>query len=305
MKLSPQAVGDARAVLIAGPTAGGKSAAALSLAAAAERSGRSAWIVNADSMQVYDALPILTARPGPVEERLASHRLYGHVPAETRYSVGAWLADAAAVLAEAEAAGALPIVVGGTGLYFKALSEGLAAVPAIPAEVRTRWSERLKAGGPAPLHALLVERDPVAAASIRPSDPQRILRALEVLDATGRRLSDWQESEGLPPLVPASETLRMVMAPDRQTLHARIAERLDRMVADGAVDEVKALLARRLAPDLPAMKAIGVKELAAFLRGEVTLEAALAEAAAETRRYAKRQMTWFRGQMPDWAWSAG
>jgi tRNA dimethylallyltransferase len=305
MKLSPQAVGDARAVLIAGPTAGGKSAAALNLAEAAERAGRSAWIVNADSMQVYDALPILTARPGPAEAKLAPHRLYGHVPAETRYSVGAWLADAAAVLAEAEAAGALPIVVGGTGLYFKALSEGLAAVPAIPAEVRALWSERLKAGGPAPLHALLVERDPVAAAAIRPSDPQRILRALEVLDATGRRLSDWQESEGLPPLVPASGTLRMVMAPDRQTLHARIVERLDRMVADGAVEEVEALLARGLVPDLPAMKAIGVKELAAFLRGEVTLEAALAEAAAETRRYAKRQMTWFRGQMPDWAWSAG
>src|SRR5687767_4735820 len=149
MKLSPQAAGDARAVLIAGPTAGGKSAAALNLAAAAERSGRSAWIVNADSMQVYDALRILTARPGPAEERLAPHRLYGHVPAATRYSVGAWLADATAVFAEAEAAGALPIVVGGTGLYFKALSEGLAAVPAIPAEVRARWSERLKVGGPA------------------------------------------------------------------------------------------------------------------------------------------------------------
>jgi tRNA dimethylallyltransferase len=305
MKLSPQAIGNARAVLIAGPTAGGKSAAALDLAEAAERSGRSAWIVNADSMQVYDALRILTARPGRAEERLAPHRLYGHVPAETRYSVGAWLSDAAAVLAEAEAAGALPIVVGGTGLYFKALSEGLAAVPAIPAEVRARWSERLKAGGPAPLHALLVERDPIAAAAIRPSDPQRILRALEVLDATGIPLSDWHGSKGLPPLVPASRTLRIVMAPDRQTLHNRIAERLDRMIADGAVDEVKALLARGLSPDLPAMKAIGVKELAAFLGGEVTLEAALAQAAAETRRYAKRQMTWFRGQMPDWTWSAG
>ena len=291
-------------MLIAGPTAGGKSAAALALAEAAARSGRSAWIVNADSMQVYDALRILTARPGRAEERLALHRLYGHVPAETRYSVGAWLADAAVVLAEAEAAGALPIVVGGTGLYFKALSEGLAAVPAIPADVRARWSERLKAGGPAPLHALLMERDPVAAAAIRPSDPQRVLRALEVLDATGRPLSYWHASKSLPPLVSASETLRIVIAPDRQTLHLRIAERLDRMIAEGAVEEVKALLARGLAPDLPAMKALGVKELTAFLRGEVTLEAALEAAAAETRRYAKRQMTWFRGQMRDWSWSA-
>jgi tRNA dimethylallyltransferase len=304
MKLSPQAVGDARAVLIAGPTAGGKSAAALALAEAAARSGRSAWIVNADSIQVYDALRILTARPGRAAERLAPHRLYGHVPAETRYSVGAWLADAAVVLAEAEAAGALPIVVGGTGLYFKALSEGLAAVPAIPADVRARWSERLKAGGPAPLHALLMERDPVAAAAIRPSDPQRVVRALEVLDATGRTLSEWQASKSLPPLVSASETLRIVIAPDRQTLHLRIAERLDRMIAEGAVEEVKALLARGVATDLPAMKALGVKELTAFLRGEVTLEAALEAAAAETRRYAKRQMTWFRGQMADWSWSA-
>jgi tRNA dimethylallyltransferase len=303
MKLSPQAVGDARAVLIAGPTAGGKSAAALHLAEAAERSGRSAWIVNADSMQVYDALRILTARPGPAEERLAPHRLYGHVPAETRYSVGGWLADAAAVLAEADAAGALPIVVGGTGLYFKALSEGLAAVPPIPADIRARWSARLEESGPASLHALLAERDPVAAAAIRRTDRQRVLRALEVLDATGRPLSDWQASEGLPPLLSTSGTLRIVVAPDRQALHGRIAERLDRMVAKGAVEEVESLLARDLAPELPAMKAIGVKDFAAFLRGEVPLSAAVAEAAAETRRYAKRQMTWFRRQMPDWAWS--
>ena len=174
-------------MLIAGPTASGKSAAAVRLAEEAARHGRVAWIVNADAMQVYDALRVVTARPTVADEARAPHRLYGHVPARVRYSAGAWLADAEIVLKEAGKAGALAILTGGTGLYFKAATEGLAAVPAIPREIRERWAARLKDEGVARLHALLTDRDPASAASIRSSDPQRTLRALEVLEATGRR----------------------------------------------------------------------------------------------------------------------
>lgn len=293
------AVGKARAVLIAGPTASGKSAAALRLADGAARAGRVAWIVNADAMQVYDALRVVTARPTEAEERRASHRLYGHVPASRRYSVGAWLADAEAALKEAEDAGALAIVTGGTGLYFRALTEGLAEIPAIPRATRAEWAARLQTEGIASLHALLATRDPGSAAAIRPSDTQRTLRALEVLDTTGRPLSAWQMMESAPPRI-AADVPRFVLEPERAELHRRIEARFDRMVAGGALAEVEALLAQGLDPDLPAMKAIGVRAFAAHLRGETSLEAAIAAAKAETRRYAKRQSTWFRNQMPDW-----
>jgi tRNA dimethylallyltransferase len=299
MEISLDRVGEGRAVLIAGPTASGKSAAALRLAEAAARRRRSAWIVNADSMQVYEALQTLTARPGAAEEARAPHRLYGHVAAETRYSVGAWLVDIAAVLAAAEEAGVLAIVVGGTGLYFKALTEGLATVPPVDAGVRAHWLERLAADGAAALHAELATRDATAAAAIRPGDSQRILRALEVIDATGRSLADWQQAQPAP-LLPAARSMRIVIEPDRDTLYRRIEERFDGMIEAGAMEEVRAVLARKLQPQLPVMKAIGVGELAAVLRNEVPLEEALARAKAATRRYAKRQSTWFRHQMRDW-----
>ncbi len=299
MEISLDRVGEARAVLIAGPTASGKSAAGLRLAEAAAGQGRSAWIVNADSMQVYDALRILTARPGAAEEARAPHRLYGHVPAETRYSVGAWLTDVAAVLVAAGEAGALAIVVGGTGLYFKALTEGLAIMPPVDAGVRAHWLERLAADGAATLHAELATRDAVAAAAIRPGDSQRILRALEVIDATGRSLADWQHEQPAP-LLPACEAMRIVIEPDRETLYRRIEDRFDRMIEAGAMEEVRAVLVRKFEPQLPVMKAIGVGELAAVLRNEIPLEEGLARAKAATRRYAKRQSTWFRHQMRDW-----
>jgi tRNA dimethylallyltransferase len=300
MELSWERVGAASAVLIAGPTASGKSALALRLAEEMPRHGRRALIVNADAMQVYDALRVVTARPTPAEEARIPHRLYGHVPAESRYSVGAWLADMEKVLAEAASRGATPVVVGGTGLYFKALTEGIAAIPPVPAEVRKRLSERLSAEGVAALHAELLARDPASAASIRPGDAQRILRALEVLEATGAGLAAWQRQDQRPPLLGPEGAVRVVLEASRPILHARIEERFDRMVGEGAVEEVRALVARGLDPRLPVMKAIGVREFAAHLRGEVSLEAAVAAAKAETRRYAKRQATWLRNQMGDW-----
>jgi tRNA dimethylallyltransferase len=300
MELSLERAGDARAVLIAGPTASGKSAAALKLAEAVARHGRAAVIVNADSMQVYDALRILTARPGAAEDAIASHRLYGHVAAARHYSVGAWLRDVEAMLVEADRKGWLPIFVGGTGLYFRALTEGLAAIPAIPAELRAELSKRIEMQGSASLYAELLERDPQAAAAIRPHDRQRLLRALEVLEATGRSITDWRQARTAAPLLRKAETFHMVLEPERVTLHRRIEQRFDAMLKQGAVAEVKALLRLALPSDMPAMKAIGVRELSAFLGNEISLAEAAARATMETRRYAKRQTTWFRNQMRDW-----
>jgi tRNA dimethylallyltransferase len=292
-------------VLIAGPTASGKSAAALALAEEAGRRGREAWIVNADAMQVYDALRILTARPSPAEEAHIPHRLYGHVSAATRYSVGAWLADVEQVLAEADRTGALVIAVGGTGLYLMALTQGIAAIPPVPPEVHSHWATRMQAEGVEALHAELAARDPESAAAIRPVDTQRVLRALEVLEATGVGLGAWQTRGSAPPLVPPDAGARLVLDAARPVLHARIEERFDRMVDEGAIEEVRALLARRLDPELPAMKAIGVRELSAVLREEMSLADAIAKAKTETRRYAKRQTTWLRNRMADWPRLAG
>ncbi|MGH6924938.1 MAG: tRNA (adenosine(37)-N6)-dimethylallyltransferase MiaA [Propylenella sp.] len=305
MELSWEGVGAARAVLIAGPTASGKSALALRLAEDLARHSRQAFVVNADALQVYDALRVVTARPTPAEEARITHRLYGHVPAETRYSVGAWLADVEGVLREADEQQALAIVVGGTGLYFKALTEGIAAIPPIPADVRERFAERLEAAGVATLHAELLTRDPASAALLRPGDAQRILRALEVLEATGTGLSAWQLQDQRPPLLESQGTVRVVLETRRPILHTRIEERFDRMVGEGAVEEVRALVARGLDPQLPVMKAIGVREFAAHLRGAISLDAAVAAAKTETRRYAKRQSTWLRNQMSDWPRSEG
>lgn len=286
------------AVLIAGPTASGKSAAALALARSA-----GGVIINADSMQVYRELRILTARPGPEEEALAPHRLFGQVPAAQGYSVGQWLEDARAAIATAREQGRVPILVGGTGLYFKALLEGLSPVPDVPAALRAHWRAEAARLGAAALHRLLAERDPGMAARVRPSDPQRLVRALEVLDATGRSLLDWQRQPGRPLLAP-EETVRVVIAPPREDLHARIDARFDSMLAAGALGEAAAIRALRLDPALPAMRALGLRPLLAHLEGEFGLAAAAARAKTETRRYAKRQMTWLRGNMitSGWQW---
>jgi tRNA dimethylallyltransferase len=285
-----------RAVLIAGPTASGKSALALALA---ERCG--GMVVNADSMQVYADLRIITARPSASEEARVPHQLYGHVDAAENYSAGRWLKDARAVLDEAAAAGLLPILVGGTGLYFKLLTTGLADIPSIPGEVRAAARARIKTEGAPAVHAELARRDPATAVRLNPGDGSRLVRALEVLEATGRPLADWQR-QNLPPVLDPAVTARVFVSPDRELLRRRIEARFDAMLAAGALDEVRALAARGLDPALPAMKAHGVPWLARHLRGEISLEQAAAEAKADTRRYAKRQFTWFRNQMPDWAW---
>jgi len=283
-----------QAVLIAGPTASGKSALALALA---DRLGGT--IVNADSMQVYAGLRVITARPIVEEEERVPHVLYGHVdPAET-YSTGQWLREVAGVLDDIAAAGRVPIIVGGTGLYFKVLTEGIAAVPAIPAEIRNTVRERLARDGVATLYAELTERDPVTAARLMPLDRSRIARALEVVLATGRSISDWH-GEGTAPLLPPERVAKIFLTLERAQLVSRIEARFAAMMQAGALDEVRALAARGLDPLLPAMKAHGVPWLIRHLKGEIALDEAVAGSIMDTRRYAKRQHTWFRGQMKDW-----
>jgi len=282
------------AILIAGPTASGKSALALALA---ERIG--GVIVNADSMQVYRDLRIITARPTPEEEARVPHRLYGHVNAAVNYSTGQWLRDVASVLDETKVAGRVPILVGGTGLYFKALTAGLAAVPPIPADLRAEVRARLGREGAAVLHAELLQRDPVTARRITVNDRSRISRALEVVLATGRPLSDWHR-EGLPPLIDPATAAKVFVTCERAELVRRIEMRFAAMLLAGALEEVRALAARNLDPNLPAMKAHGVPWLIRHLRGELSLAEATAGAVMDTRRYAKRQLTWFRNQMKDW-----
>jgi tRNA dimethylallyltransferase len=285
---------DRREILIAGPTASGKSAAALELARRFDGT-----VINADSMQVYREIAVLTARPTLAEAAGIPHRLYGIVPAAEAYSVGRWLADAETAIAASKNEGSVPILVGGTGLYFKALTEGLAPVPDIPPEVRAYWREESEKGGRETLHAALVERDPLMASLISPSDPLRIVRALEVIDATGVSLAEWQGGDARP-VVTASAALKLVVAPVREPLYATIDARFDRMLAEGAIEEVRALLDLDLDPGLPAMRAHGVRELAAYLQGRTSLEEAVAKAKTESRRYAKRQMTWARRYMADW-----
>jgi len=283
------------ATLIAGPTASGKSALALQMAR--ERDG---VIVNADSMQVYSVLHLLTARPGPEELAMAPHRLYGHVPPSKPYSTGRWISDVRELI-EAEALARRAVIfVGGTGLYFRALTEGLSPMPEIPEAVRIRWRKRLAEEGGEALHRLLGEADPLAASRIRPSDSQLIVRALEVVEASGRPISYWQ-GQASHPLVDMASCRKIVLMPDRNTLASRIEKRFDQMLRHGAVEEVKQLLALDLPPSMPAMKAIGVREISAALAGEISLDEAGSRAIAATRQYAKRQMTWFRHQLgQDW-----
>jgi tRNA dimethylallyltransferase len=284
----------AAAILIAGSTASGKSALALELA---KKLGGT--IVNADSMQVYRDLRIISARPSAQEEALMPHRLYGHVDAAENYSVGRWCRDVGEVLAEIAAEGRVPILVGGTGLYFKALTTGLAAVPPIPAEIRKDVRSRLQSEGVAPLYTELLQRDPATAHRLMPLDRSRIARALEVVLATGRSLSDWHR-DGMPPLVDASRAAKLFITCERKQLVARIDQRFAGMLEAGALDEVRALAARQLDPLLPAMKAHGVPWLIRHLNGEISLDEAAAGSIMDTRRYAKRQVTWFRNQMPGW-----
>jgi tRNA dimethylallyltransferase len=287
-----------RAVLIAGPTASGKSALALALT---ERAGGA--IINTDSMQVYRDLRVLTARPTPDEERRVPHLLYGHVDAAESYSTGRWVADAESALGEAVAAARLPIFVGGTGLYFRALTQGLSAMPPVPADIRARVRGDAEGASTRELHAKLASLDPHTAAALRPSDRQRVIRALEIYAATGRPLAEWQEKPGVP-LVRPEETVAVFLSVERKELWRRIDARFDAMLAGGALDEVRRLAARKLDPALPAMKAHGVPWLMRHLAGEISLEEAVAGSKADTRRYSKRQETWFRHQMKGWSWVA-
>jgi tRNA dimethylallyltransferase len=284
------------AVLIAGPTASGKSALALELAQAT-----GGVIINADSMQVYRDLRVITARPTRDEEARVAHRLYGHVDAAVNFSAGSWVVDAGAVLAEARAQDRLPIFTGGSGLYFKALTRGLSAVPPIQPEIRESVRARLERGGVEALHAELARRDRASAERLKPRDRIRIARALEVVEATGRSLIDWHR-DGLPPLLPQGQFRALFLEPDRDELYARIDGRFDAMLNAGALEEVAALAARRLDPLLPAMKAHGVPALIRYLKGEITREAAAVIGQADTRHYAKRQFTWFRHQLPEFEW---
>jgi tRNA dimethylallyltransferase len=284
-------------ILIAGPTASGKSALALELA---ERHG--GVVINADSMQIYRDLRIITARPTVEEEARAPHQLYGHVDAAENYSTGRWCADAAAALATAAHERRMAILVGGTGLYFKALTQGLAAVPPIPADIRDSVRKRLAEEGIAVLHAELANHDPAEAARLMPNDRARVTRSLEVVLATGRSLLAWHE-QGLPANLDPAHAAKIFLDVGREELARRISARFDAMMAAGALEEVRTLAARRLSPSLPAMKAHGVPWLIRQLNGDVTLADAIEHAKLETRQYTKRQGTWFRNQLPDFAWA--
>ncbi|MGE0828626.1 MAG: tRNA (adenosine(37)-N6)-dimethylallyltransferase MiaA [Hyphomonadaceae bacterium] len=279
-----------RALLIMGPTASGKSALGLRLAEAADGE-----IVNADSMQVYADLRVLTARPSDADLAAAPHHLYGHVDAGVRHSVGAWLKEARNAIEAIRGRGKTPIVLGGTGLYFRALTEGLSTAPAAPtAELEARLATE---GAPA-LHAALAAADGAAAARIAPNDGPRLIRALSVLEATGRTLSSFPMS---PPL---ADWVGLALWPERGALYAAIEARFDAMIATGALDEVRALAPRGLDPGLPAMKAHGAPALMAHLRGDMRLEEAAALGKRDTRRYAKRQFTWMAHQLSGWTRAA-
>ena len=280
-------------LLIAGPTASGKSALALRAARALDGE-----IVNADALQLYADLTVLSARPTVEEQAGVPHHLFGVADGADGWSVGRWLRAASPLIADIRARGRTPVVVGGTGLYFKALTEGLADVPPTPAAVRQSVAGMYDTLGEDRFRALLASADPDTARRIEAGDRMRLQRAMEVLEATGRPLSVWQ-ADTAPALEP--DAWRAVaIVPDRANLYARCDARFDAMLAAGALDEVRALLTRGLDAQLPVMKAVGVRELAAHLAGEITLDQAADLARQETRRYAKRQLTWLRNQTPDW-----
>jgi tRNA dimethylallyltransferase len=282
------------AVLIAGPTASGKSRQALELAEAI-----GGMVINADSMQVYREAPILTAQPSAADRARVPHLLYGHVSVREVYSVGRWRDDAARALAQARAMGRVPIFVGGTGMYFMALTDGLSHIPATPDEVRDAARALLDDIGVEALHARLTERDPLTAGKLRPSDPQRVLRAYEVFESTGRPLAEWQDAPG-EPVLKGARLAAFVLDPSREQRRARIAERFENMLNTGGLEEARAL--EGLDPGLPAAKLLGLRPLQGLARGSLTQTEALDGAITATRQFAKRQMTWFRHRMPHYIW---
>jgi len=285
-----------RAILIAGPTASGKSGLALALA---RRLGGA--VVNADSMQVYRDLRILTARPSADEERIVPHFLFGHVEGSVNNSVGRWLDDLRQLLGDLARTDALAVITGGTGLYFKAALNGLSDIPPVPEEVRAKIRAEAAGETPQNLHARLKRHDPQTAARLRPTDPQRILRALEIYVATGQPLAAFQGSRGKP-LLDEADCAAFFLSPERAELFARIDARFDKMIDAGALDEVRALHARRLNPALPVMRAHGVPHLVAYLEGRHSLDEAIARGKLDTRHYAKRQFTFARHQLPRFKW---
>ncbi len=285
-------------ILIGGPTASGKSALALALAE--EFAGT---VINADSMQVYRDLAVLTARPGAAEEARAPHRLYGVLDAADPCSAARWRAMADSEIAAAASRARLPILVGGTGLYFRALLDGFADIPPIPAAIRDEARHLHRRLGGTDFHAALASRDPEGAARLAAGDTQRLLRAYEGVAATGRPLGDWQRDQPAGPRY--ADVATLLLMPPRPALYAAGEARFAAMVAGGGLAEVAALLARRLAADLPAMKAVGVPELARHLAGAIPLDEAIRLGQQATRRYAKRQLTWFRHQMPPAALTLG
>lgn len=286
-------------ILIGGPTASGKSGLALNIAQAID-----GVIVNADSMQVYHDLAVITARPSPEDEMLAPHYLYGILPGNKACSAAFWAHLAHETIKKAWNEGRTPIVAGGTGLYFRALMEGLAPVPEIAEDTRRAVRDLMRDKGPAFIHEQLRRADPLMAARLNPGDSQRLARALEVIEATGRSLLDWQTAQpegGLAEIIPPEDIARLVILPDRDILYARCDARLRLMITEmGGLDEVKRLISLNYPAEMPVMKALGVPQLAAFLAGEIDLEAAIHLALIATRQYAKRQLTWFRNQCGDW-----
>jgi tRNA dimethylallyltransferase len=285
-----------RPVIIAGPTASGKSALALEIAA---RDG--GCVINADALQFHDCWQILSARPSEADRARAPHRLYGHIARETRYSVGQWLRDVTGVLDEVARRGWRPVVVGGTGLYLSALTEGLAEIPDIPENVRRRSEEMRRSGNIETLCAALARLDPQTHARIDLANPARVQRAWEVLTATGKGLTEWHKA-GTQPILAKDVAIRIVLFPQKDLLNRNIDLRFQKMLEEGALDEVRAVMASGWHPGRPSSQALGARELVAYLRGDMTLDAATEAAVTATRRFAKRQRTWFRGRMADWTW---
>jgi len=293
-------------VLIAGPTASGKSAFAINYVAGqglGQGLGANAVIFNADSMQVYNHLQILTARPSAAQLDEVPHLLYGHRDPAQPYSVAAWLAEVAPLLEKVWGEGKTAIFVGGTGLYFKGLTEGLSPVPLLDEAIRQKWRNysdtTAKSGSANSLHGELAKRDAAAALKLRPSDHQRIIRALEVIDSTGKSILDWQSQDKGRALIGPGGLKKILLMPERFLLHQRINERFERMVEEGALGEVKEFLKHKIDASMPAMKAIGVRQFCAHLDGELSLEEAIEKSKAATRQYAKRQSTWFNNQFGD------
>jgi len=278
---------------IAGPTASGKSAFAVKLAKRLDGE-----IVNADALQVYSELQVLSARPTSNDMEGIPHHLFGHVDPNVRYSTGHWLREVDPLIIDIIARGKTPILVGGTGLYFKALTEGLAEIPKLPESALADAQAVLDNNGIAALRELAENRDPQATAKVLGNDPQRLLRIVSVAQGTGKPLSTWQQETH--PILPAGTWKGMVILPKREHLYDKINARFADMIREGGLYEAKRVLALNLAPDLPAMKAIGLRELTSHLNGEISLDEAIELAMRQTRRFAKRQYTWLRGQMPDW-----